>query len=229
MILEVSNVHKSFTSNSGGGNSGDVVQVLHDISFAIERGSSCSLVGPSGSGKTTLLGLCAGLDSPTSGGVLFEGRSLADLNEDQRAILRREKMGFVFQNFQLIPTLTAIENVMLPLELAAVPYLDATKSAQQLLDRVGLESRLSHLPAQLSGGEQQRVALARALVHRPVIIFADEPTGNLDADNAMKITELLFSLNAESGTALVLITHNTELAARTQQHLALKGGRIVPN
>jgi putative ABC transport system ATP-binding protein len=222
MILDVSNVHKSFTSRSG-----EIVEVLHDVSFSIEPGSTCSLVGPSGSGKTTLLGLCAGLDRPTSGKIYFQGKELSDFNENQRALLRRDKMGFVFQNFQLVPTLTALENVMLPLELAAKTYSHASKRASALLERVGLSLRLNHLPNQLSGGEQQRVALARALVHAPEIIFADEPTGNLDAENAQNITELLFSLNKESQTALVLVTHNFELAARTQKCLSLKGGCIV--
>lgn len=222
MILEVCNIHKSFAPRAG-----EVLSVVNDVSFKLAAGASCALVGPSGSGKTTLLGLCAGLDLPTEGSVRFFDTELTSLSEDQRAVLRRNQMGFVFQNFQLIPNLSALENVTLPLELAGVPFSVATLKASAILDRVGLSARLRHYPQQLSGGEQQRVALARAVVHNPVILFADEPTGNLDAENGAKITELLFSLNSESKTALVLVTHNPELAKRTDQILQLKGGRLV--
>jgi len=222
MILEVSDLHKTFV-----GRSGEKLTILTQISLSVEVGSSCALVGPSGSGKTTLLGLCAGLDSPTSGQITFDGQNLAELTEDERAQVRRSHMGFVFQNFQLIPNLTALENVMLPLELASVPYAVAVKRGNSMLERVGLGARAKHLPTQLSGGEQQRVALARAVVHQPKIIFADEPTGNLDAENSEKVTDMLFSLNRESKTSLVLVTHNMELAGRTERILALKGGRVV--
>ncbi|MCH8495352.1 MAG: ABC transporter ATP-binding protein, partial [Balneolales bacterium] len=175
-------------------NSGDrKLQVLHDITFEVPDGQMCAIVGPSGSGKTTLLGLCAGLDSPTSGNISIAGRSLTGLSEDQLAALRNELVGFVFQSFQLIPTLTAIENVMVPLELRGVSGVE--KQAKELLQRVGLGDRLDHYPAQLSGGEQQRVAIARAFINRPVLMFADEPTGNLDSDTSESIVELLFELN----------------------------------
>ena len=222
MILEVEALHKSFVTASG-----ERLEVVRNVSFGLERGSSCALVGPSGSGKTTLLGLCAGLDSPTSGTVKFEGRSLSALDEDSRAVLRRSKMGFVFQNFQLVPNLTAVENVAVPLELAGIRYSQARDRAIAVLERVGLKARTQHYPAQLSGGEQQRVALARAVIHQPAIIFADEPTGNLDAANSDKVTELLFALNTEFHTSLVLVTHNLELARRTDRVITLKGGEIV--
>jgi putative ABC transport system ATP-binding protein len=222
MILEVEALHKSFVTASG-----ETLEVVRNVSFSLERGSSCALVGPSGSGKTTLLGLCAGLDSPTSGTVKFEGRSLSALDEDSRAVLRRSKMGFVFQNFQLVPNLTAVENVAVPLELAGIRYSQARDRAIAVLERVGLKARTQHYPAQLSGGEQQRVALARAVIHQPAIIFADEPTGNLDAANSDKVTELLFALNTEFHTSLVLVTHNLELARRTDRVITLKGGEIV--
>ncbi len=223
MILEVEQLHKSFASGSG-----ETLSVLSNVSFVLERGTSCALVGPSGSGKTTLLGLCAGLDVPTSGAVRFEGRNLAQLSDDERALLRRSRMGFVFQNFQLVPNLSAIDNVALPLELAGVSHRDAAKRADSILDRVGLATRRGHYPAQLSGGEQQRVALARAVIHGPAILFADEPTGNLDAANSERITDLLFELNSELSTALVLVTHNPELAQKTQRVIKLKGGLLVP-
>jgi putative ABC transport system ATP-binding protein len=222
MILEVAHLHKSFV-----GTTSEPLTILHDISFSLEKGASCALVGPSGSGKTTLLGLCAGLDAPTSGSVLFDGENLSSASENRRALVRRSRMGFVFQNFQLVPTLTAIENVTLPLELAGAPFSEAKRKAFPLLERVGLADRAHHLPFQLSGGEQQRVALSRALVHAPSILFADEPTGNLDAENSEKITNLLFSMNREAGTALVLVTHNQELANLTGSVLSLKGGRLV--
>ena len=199
--------------------------VLKDVSFALEAGGSCAIVGPSGSGKTTLLGLCAGLDTPTSGSVLLDGRDLAVLNEDDRARLRSELVGFVFQNFQLLPTLTAIENVMVPLELRGERHIHDLASS--LLKKVGLGERLNHYPAQLSGGEQQRVALARAFLNRPKILFADEPTGNLDNETSDRIVDLLFELNQSSGTALVLVTHNLDLARKAGRIIQLKGGRLV--
>lgn len=218
-ILDVKNLSRTYTS---GGRS---LTVLDDVSFSLAKRETCAVVGPSGSGKTTLLGLCAGLDSPTSGTVTISGKVLNDLNENQRALLRNEHIGFVFQNFQLMPNLTALENVMIPVELRGEH--GATDKAKKLLVRVGLGDRLNHYPAQLSGGEQQRVALARAFINRPHILFADEPTGNLDAETAAKVVELIFELNQELDTALVLITHDFELANKTQRVLRLKGGRVV--
>lgn len=199
--------------------------VLQDVSFAVGAGSTCAVVGPSGSGKTTLLGLCAGLDRPTRGRVMLAGRDLSPLSEEQLALLRREIVGFVFQTFQLIPTLTALENVMVPVELQG--RKGVRDRAAELLAQVGLADRLGHYPAQLSGGEQQRVALARAFVNQPRILFADEPTGNLDAETADTVERLLFDLNRRNGTTLVLVTHNLELAAKTERIISLKGGRIV--
>ena len=198
--------------------------MLQDISFSLTYGDTCSIVGPSGSGKTTLLGLCAGLDRPTSGIVRLCGVDLDTLDEDERARLRRSKAGFVFQTFQLMPTLTALENVMVPLELqgAARPQ----EHASELLGRVGLAERLDHYPAQLSGGEQQRVALARAFVHRPRVLFADEPTGNLDEETGARIESLLFELNRTAGTTLLLVTHDPRLAESTSRVLRLRGGRL---
>ncbi len=199
--------------------------VLHDLSLTIESGETCAIVGPSGSGKTTLLGLCAGLDRPTSGEVHLAGHPLHQLSEDELADVRCRSVGFVFQSFQLIPTLTALENVSIPLELRG--SAQARAAAVELLQRVGLEDRLQHYPTQLSGGEQQRVALARAFVHRPRILFADEPTGNLDEDTSAPIVQLLFSLNHDAGTTLVLVTHDMELARQTQRIIRLKGGSMI--
>ena len=218
-ILEVRALSKSYP------NGDRTLTVLKNISFALAPGSTCAILGPSGSGKTTLLGLCAGLDQPTEGEVRLDGIQLGELDEDGRARQRRDVVGFVFQNFQLIPTLTALENVMVPAELRG--QLQADDQAVELLRRVGLGERLAHYPAQLSGGEQQRVALARAFINRPKILFADEPTGNLDAETGHLVIERLFALNAESGTTLVLVTHDTELAARTQRIIRLKGGAMV--
>jgi putative ABC transport system ATP-binding protein len=204
---------------------GDPLVVLQKVRFSLAKGATCAIVGPSGSGKTTLLGLCAGLDLPTSGTVLLNGQDLSTLNEDQRARLRNDCVGFVFQNFQLIPTLTALENVMVPLELRGGNH--AHQQAVELLDRVGLGDRLRHYPVQLSGGEQQRVALARAFINRPQILFADEPTGNLDDATSHKIIEILFDLNRSLSTALVLVTHNHELAEKTERVIRLRGGRMV--
>ncbi|MCL8006105.1 ABC transporter ATP-binding protein [Gelidibacter japonicus] len=220
-ILKITGLEKTYTSGN------KQLTVLHDISFEVEQGQTFSIVGPSGSGKTTLLGLCAGLDQPNAGRVELCGQDLNDLNEDQRAQLRNKEVGFIFQNFQLLPTLTALENVSVPLELQG--NKDAVKKSKVLLEKVGLGDRVHHYPSQLSGGEQQRVALARAFANAPSILFADEPTGNLDDDTGEKVIQLLFDLNKENGTTLVIITHDLELAKRTQQILRLKGGKIVTN
>ena len=203
---------------------GRPLTVLNDITFSLERGGFLAIVGPSGSGKTTLLGLLAGLDRPAKGRVELDGHDLGGMTEDQRARLRAEKVGFVFQSFQLIPTLTARENVQVPLELRGEP---SETRAQELLDRVGLGDRADHYPAQLSGGEQQRVALARAFSIRPQILFADEPTGNLDAVTGATIITLMEELNRELGTTLVLVTHDHDLAARARRTIRLSDGRIV--
>ncbi len=203
---------------------GRPLTVLNDITFSLERGGFLAIVGPSGSGKTTLLGLLAGLDRPKAGRVELDGQDLGALSEDQRARVRAEKVGFVFQAFQLIPTLTARENVQVPLELRNEP---AEARAQELLERMGLGDRAHHYPAQLSGGEQQRVALARAFSIRPQILFADEPTGNLDAKTGATIIDLMVSLNQELGTTLVLVTHDHELAARARRTIRLSDGRVV--
>jgi putative ABC transport system ATP-binding protein len=199
--------------------------VLRDIDFTLAEGDTCAIIGPSGSGKTTLLGLCAGLDDASSGSVKLAGQAMEELDEDARAALRNRLVGFVFQNFQLIPTLTAVENVLVPLELRG--ETGRRKDAEALLGEVGLGERLGHYPVQLSGGEQQRVALARAFIHRPKILFADEPTGNLDAETSGPIVEMLLRLNREAGTALVLVTHDPALAARTRRVVKMSGGTIV--
>jgi putative ABC transport system ATP-binding protein len=219
VILDVRGLSRSYTGVNG------TLTVLKDVSFSLPAASTCAIVGPSGSGKTTLIGLCAGLDEPTAGQVLLDGIPLGSLDEDGRARVRNEMVGFVFQTFQLIPTLTALENVMVPLELRGQNH--ARDEAIARLRRVGLGERLAHYPAQLSGGEQQRVALARAFINRPRILFADEPTGNLDADTGRVVIESLFALNADAGTALVLVTHDTELAKRAQKMIRLRGGMIV--
>ncbi len=218
-ILSVQNLKKSYQSGSR------QLTVLEDISFGIEEKETFAIVGPSGSGKTTLLGLCAGLDQPDSGKIELCGTIMNDLNEDQRALLRNRKVGFVFQDFQLIPTLTALENVAVPLELRG--DIKASAAGKELLEKVGLGDRFDHYPSQLSGGEQQRVALARAFSTKPDILFADEPTGNLDEETGKKVVELLIELNKESGTTLVIVTHDMELARKTQRILRLKGGRIL--
>ena len=202
--------------------------VLRDVSFDVPQGAFVSIVGPSGSGKTTLLGLLAGLDTPSQGTVSLDGEEFGSLDEDHRAKLRGEKVGFVFQSFQLIPTLTALENVQVPLELSgAVSAKEATSRARDLLTRVGLGDRTHHFPQQLSGGEQQRVALARAFVNEPRILFADEPTGNLDGTTGERIVELLQALNRERGCTIVLVTHDITLAARTQRTIRLRDGVVV--
>ena len=218
-ILKVQNLRKSYDSGS------KKLTVLDDINFEIEENETFAIVGPSGSGKTTLLGLCAGLDQPDSGSIELCGSMIQKLNEDQRALLRNQKVGFVFQNFQLIPTLTALENVAVPLELRGDK--NATKISKELLEKVGLQSRYDHYPSQLSGGEQQRVALARAFSTKPQILFADEPTGNLDEETGQNVIELLLNLNKESGTTLVIVTHDMELARMTQRILKLKGGKVL--
>jgi putative ABC transport system ATP-binding protein len=219
VILDVQRLTKSFPSVTG------TLTVLKEISFSLHAAATCAIVGPSGSGKTTLLGLCAGLDRATTGQVWLNGVSLGALDEDGRARVRNEYVGFVFQNFQLIPTLTALENVMVPIELRGPNQVQA--EAIGLLNKVGLGERLSHYPVQLSGGEQQRVALARAFINRPKILFADEPTGNLDAETGQHIIQMLFDLNRAAGTALVLVTHDTEIAQRAQRIIRLKGGAMV--
>ena len=215
-LHEVSKIYKSGSRQ---------LTVLDDVSFSIEAGSTMSIIGPSGSGKTTLLGLCAGLDRASSGSVELQNTRLENLTEDQLAAVRNKYIGFIFQNFQLMPTLTAIENVMVPLELRGEKKV-RTRS-MDLLDKVGLADRSHHYPAQLSGGEQQRVSIARAFSNKPLILFADEPTGNLDAETSAIIVKLIFDLNTEAGTTLVLVTHDAELAAKTQRIVQLKGGRVV--
>ncbi|MCX8491794.1 MAG: ABC transporter ATP-binding protein [Cyclobacteriaceae bacterium] len=199
--------------------------VLDDVSFSAVQGTSLAIIGPSGSGKTTLLGLCAGLDVPTSGVLSLMGFKLNAMDEDDRAYVRNQFIGFVFQNFQLLPTLTALENVMVPLELRGEKNISA--KAKELLARVGLADRAHHFPTQLSGGEQQRVALARAFITSPRILFADEPTGNLDEENAHQITDLIFTMNKQEKTTLILVTHNLELAEKTERILQMKGGKLI--
>jgi putative ABC transport system ATP-binding protein len=218
-ILSVEQLTKTYKSGER------TLTVVKEISFSIAEGSTCSIVGPSGSGKTTLLGLCAGLDRPSSGTVTLNGIELNSLSEDTLAEMRNQHVGFVFQTFQLIPTLTALENVMVPLELRG--EMQTGSRAVDLLRQVGLEDRLHHYPAQLSGGEQQRVALARAFINRPKILFADEPTGNLDAETSQRIVHLLFELNEAFGTTLIVVTHDLDLAGRTQRILKLRGGSVV--
>lgn len=219
IILNVKNISKTYQS------AGKELTVLHQIDFAVEAGASLAIVGPSGSGKTTLLGLCAGLDHSSTGTVELNGVTFNGLSEDKRAQVRNLYVGFVFQNFQLLPTLTALENVMVPLELRGEK--DIRSRALNLLDKVGLASRAGHYPAQLSGGEQQRVSMARAFSNTPKILFADEPTGNLDAETGATVQQLLFDLNHDAGTTLVLVTHDLELAAKTQRIIRLKGGRLL--
>ncbi len=201
------------------------MNVLHDVNLSLAAGETCAVIGPSGSGKTTLLGLCAGLDRPSSGTVELCGERLNDLSEDELSRLRNREVGFIFQTFQLIPTLTALENVMVPAELRGSK--NVRPLAEDLLDQVGLADRRSHYPAQLSGGEQQRVAIARAFINRPTILFADEPTGNLDAETGATIEDLIFELNQTAGTTLMVVTHDQDLAARTGRVIRLRGGRVV--
>ncbi len=220
-MLVVSRLTKTYKSGTND------LTVLDDVTFEVKSGEACSLVGPSGSGKTTLLGLCAGLDRPSSGLVTLENVDLGGLSEDQLSDLRNQIVGFVFQSFQLIPTLTALENVMIPLELRGERSVD--KQAAELLGCVGLGDRLDHYPAQLSGGEQQRVAIARAFINQPRVLFADEPTGNLDEETSHTVSNLLFDLNSQAGTTLIIATHDLELANQTDRIISLRGGKLIDN
>lgn len=217
-ILTVENVSRIYKSGD------HKLTVLEDINFKVSEGDTMAIVGPSGSGKSTLLGLCAGLDLPSTGTITLSQIKLNAMSEDDRAYIRNQHVGFVFQNFQLLPTLTALENIMVPQELRG--NFDSQPKAEELLNMVGLGERMHHYPAQLSGGEQQRVSLARAFINDPKILFADEPTGNLDEENAKQVSDLLFDINQKKGTTLVLVTHNLELASRTQRMIRLKGGKI---
>lgn len=217
-ILAVDKVSKIYKSGNRS------LTVLDDVNFSVEAGESIAIVGPSGSGKTTLLGLCAGLDAASQGSVKLVDKALENLNEDERAEVRSQNIGFIFQNFQLLPTLTALENVMVPLELKK--RKDARDKATELLKKVGLGDRMTHYPAQLSGGEQQRVSIARAFANEPKILFADEPTGNLDTETGEMIEDLIFQLNQDQGTTLVLVTHDLELAKRTNRIIKIKGGKM---
>jgi putative ABC transport system ATP-binding protein len=220
VVLAAEGLGKQVSSPEG------TLAILSDVSLAIRRGESVAIIGASGAGKSTLLALLAGLDEPTSGHALLAGHDLTRLDEDGRAAVRARHVGFVFQSFHLVPSLTALENVMLPLELAG--RRDAREAARDVLGRVGLAERVGHYPRQLSGGEQQRVAIARAFVTRPDVLFADEPTGNLDAATGEKIMDLLFGLNAATRTTLVLVTHDRQLAARCDRVIRLDAGRVVP-
>ncbi|MCA0957577.1 ABC transporter ATP-binding protein [Flagellimonas ruestringensis] len=217
-ILKVQHLSKTYRSGEHD------LTVLNNVSFEVDAGESFAIVGPSGSGKTTLLGLCAGLDTTDEGEIWLCGQNLLKLDEDGRARLRNQNVGFVFQDFQLLPTLTALENVIVPLELRGVKK--AAQQGKELLVKVGLGDRAGHYPSQLSGGEQQRVALARAFANKPSILFADEPTGNLDDETGTKIEQLLFELNKEQGTALVIVTHDLELAKKTDKSIRLRSGKI---
>lgn len=217
-ILKVENLTKTYRSGNR------ELTVLDQVSFEVGLGDTLSIVGPSGSGKTTLLGLCAGLDVASSGSVILGDKALEKMNEDQRAAIRNQMVGFIFQNFQLLQTLTALENVMVPLELKK--RKDARSKATALLEKVGLGDRLTHYPNQLSGGEQQRVSIARAFANEPKILFADEPTGNMDTETGEMVENLIFQLNEEEGTTLILVTHDLELAAKTHQSIHIKGGKL---
>ena len=218
-ILSVEHLSKVFKSGE------HIVSVLSDVSFAIEEGSTCAIVGPSGSGKTTLIAICAGLERPSEGSVALDGTALHSANEEALARLRNQSVGFIFQNFQLLPSLTALENVMVPAEIRGENH--ARSRAGDLLKQVGLDGRLDHYPVQLSGGEQQRVAIARAFMNQPKILFADEPTGNLDAETAKDIIKLIFDLNATRGTTLLLVTHDRELSQHATRTIRLRGGKLV--
>ena len=217
-ILNIKNLSKSFKTGD------QVLKILEDINFSLNEQETFAIVGPSGSGKTTLLGLCAGLDDTSGGTIELCGVDLGSLNEDERAILRNQKVGFIFQDFQLLPSLTALENVIVPLELQGDK--NASAVGKELLEKVGLGARLNHYPSQLSGGEQQRVAMARAFSNRPTILFADEPTGNLDEESGENVVKLLLDLNKEAGTTLIIVTHDLELAKQTQRMIVIKGGKI---
>jgi putative ABC transport system ATP-binding protein len=218
-ILAVENLSKTYQSGE------KPLTVLSNINFEIKPGSSCAIIGPSGSGKTTLLGLCAGLDEPSSGSVILDGNQLEKLTEDERAAVRNASVGFIFQSFNLLPTLTALENVMVPLELLG--KRNVKTFAVELLEKVGLGDRMHHYASQLSGGEQQRVSIARAFANQPKILFADEPTGNLDQETGDTIESLIFELNRQLGTTLVLVTHDHELARKTDRIFQLKGGKLI--
>lgn len=220
-MLKVERLTKTYTTAGG------PLTVLREVSFELLAGASLAIVGPSGSGKTTLLGLCAGLDRPSTGSVILAGESIGGMNEDQRALARNRHIGFVFQNFQLVPTLTALENVIVPLELRGEGGREVTGRGRELLERVGLGERSDHYPVQLSGGEQQRVALARAFMNEPKILFCDEPTGNLDGDTATAMVKLILDLNHEKKTTLVLVTHDLDLAKKCRRIIRLKGGFVV--
>ncbi len=220
-MLKVERLTKTYKTAGG------PLTVLRDVSFDLPAGASVAIVGPSGSGKTTLLGLCAGLDRPSTGDVVLAGEPIGELNEDDRALARNRHVGFVFQNFQLVPTLTALENVTVPIELRGDGGREVIAAGRELLERVGLGERCDHYPVQLSGGEQQRVALARAFMNKPKILFCDEPTGNLDGDTATAMVELIFGLNREKGTTLVLVTHDLELAKKCHRIIRLKGGLVI--
>ncbi|MCT8986021.1 MULTISPECIES: ABC transporter ATP-binding protein [Shewanella] len=216
--ITVTNLNKTVVTQEG------ELTILNGINIEVKQGDSIAILGPSGSGKSTLLGLLAALDTPTSGEIVLDGVALSGLNEEQKAALRKQKVSFIFQSFMLVDTLTALENVMLPAELAGVT--DAKQKAQAMLERVGLSHRLNHLPKQLSGGEQQRVAIARAFICEPKVLFADEPTGNLDSVNGDKIADMLFALNQESDTTLVLVTHDLHLAQRCARQLVMESGHL---
>jgi putative ABC transport system ATP-binding protein len=220
MILEAKEIFKTYKGVN------KELTVLDNINFHVEKGETLAIVGPSGSGKTTLLGLCAGLDNPTSGELNLAGEPISQMTENEKAEIRNRKVGFIFQNFQLLPTLTALENVMIPMELQGRAK-GARAKAIELLERVGLGGRHHHYPSQLSGGEKQRVSLARAFSNDPEILFADEPTGNLDEDTGLIVENLLFELNKEKQTTLVIVTHDLELANKTDRIIKLKGGKIV--
>ena len=220
-VLDVRNVSHGFNDQSG-----HRLSVLESLDLRINPGDSVAIIGPSGAGKSTLLSLLAGLDIPESGEILFQGEAFSGLSEDQRAAVRRGRIGFVFQSFQLLQGLTAVENVMLPLELTGMSVAQAKQRAMKWLERVGLGARTHHRPRMLSGGEQQRVALARAFVNEPALLFADEPTGNLDRRTGESVSELLFELNQETGTTLILVTHDERLASRCQRILSLKDGTL---
>ena len=219
IILSVEHLSKFFKSGD------QSLTVLQDVSFAIAAGSACAIIGPSGSGKTTLIAICAGLERPSEGSVTFRGLAMHRAAEEELARIRNRSIGFVFQSFQLLPSLTALENVMVPAEICGENH--ARGRAAELLDRVGLGGRLRHYPIQLSGGEQQRVAIARAFMNRPAILFADEPTGNLDGETACEIVRLLFELNTTMGTTLVLVTHDTELTRQADRVISLRSGKVI--
>lgn len=219
MILSVEHLNKIFKSGD------QVLTVLDNVSFDIEEGSACAIVGPSGSGKTTLIAICAGLERPTEGSVVFNGFPMYRSTEEELSRIRNQFIGFIFQTFQLLPSLTALENVMVPAEIRGENH--ARSQAEELLKQVGLGARLHHYPIQLSGGEQQRVAIARAFMNRPKILFADEPTGNLDAETAREIVRLIFDLNATNGTTLMLVTHDPELTQQASRVISIRGGRMV--